>query len=115
MSGQREDDDRPVSFTAKDPERGAHRVAGKDGAPFYKDKLLADAQAAQFRFRILVVDDEPSIRQTARVILEGEGAQSGSSRTQHRICTQKVRDVVADASEGVDTGTPLFVQIVEPD
>ena len=73
MSGQREDDDRPVSFTAKDPERGAHRVAGKDGAPFYKDKLLADAQAAQFRFRILVVDDEPSIRQTARVILEGEG------------------------------------------
>jgi CheY-like chemotaxis protein len=28
---------------------------------------------AQFRFRILVVDDEPSIRETARLILESEG------------------------------------------
>jgi len=74
MSGQREDTDRPVSFATKDPERGAHLVAGKDGAPFYKGKLLAEAQAAaQFRFRILVVDDEPLIRETARVILEGEG------------------------------------------
>jgi CheY-like chemotaxis protein len=28
---------------------------------------------AQFRFRILVVDDEPSIRETARQILESQG------------------------------------------
>ena len=35
---------------------------------------MTEAQgAAQFRFHILVVDDEPSIRETARVILEGEG------------------------------------------
>jgi CheY-like chemotaxis protein len=74
MSGQKEDEDRPVSFTANDPERGVHLVVGKDGAPFYRGKLLTEAQgAAQFRFRILVVDDEPSIRETARVILEGEG------------------------------------------
>jgi len=74
MSGQREDEDRSVSFAAKDPERGAHLVAGRDGAPSYNGKLLPEAQvAAQFRFRILVVDDEPSIRETARVILEGEG------------------------------------------
>ena len=53
MSGQREDEDRPVSFAGKDPERGAHLVAGKEEAPFYKGKLLAAAQAAaQFRFRI---------------------------------------------------------------
>src|SRR6476660_8646554 len=74
MSGQKEDEDRPVSFTANDPERGVHLVVGKDGAPFYRGKLLTEAQgAAQFRFRILLVDDEPSIRETARVILEGEG------------------------------------------
>jgi len=74
MSGQKEEEDRPVSFTANDPERGVHLVVGKDGAPFYRGKLLTEAQgAAQFRFRILVVDDEPSIRETSRVILEGEG------------------------------------------
>lgn len=41
MSGQKEDEDRPVSFAAKDPERGGHLIAGKDGAPFYESKLLA--------------------------------------------------------------------------
>lgn len=74
MSGQKKDEDRPVSFAATTPEMGAHLVPGKDGAPFYKGKLLAEAQvAAQFRFRILVVDDEPLIRDTARMILESEG------------------------------------------
>ena len=74
MSGQREDEDRPASFAATNPERGAHGVAGEDGVPFYRGKLLAEAQAAaQFRFRILVVDDEPLIRETAKMILEAEG------------------------------------------
>jgi CheY-like chemotaxis protein len=75
MSGQKkEDEGRPVSIAAKDAERGTHLVAGKDGAPFYESKLVAEAQvAAQFRFRILVVDDEQLIRETARMILEGEG------------------------------------------
>jgi CheY-like chemotaxis protein len=73
MTGPQEDEDRPVSFAAKDPERGAHLVAGKDGAPFYESKLAETRVAAQFRFRILVVDDEPLIRETAKMILEGEG------------------------------------------
>ena len=34
MSGQREDEDRPVSFAGKDPKRGAHLVAGKDEEQF---------------------------------------------------------------------------------
>jgi CheY-like chemotaxis protein len=73
MSGQKEDEHRPVPFAAKDPERGAHLVAGKHGAPFYESKLAEARVAAQFRFRILVVDDEPLIRETAKMILEGEG------------------------------------------
>ena len=36
MSGQKEDEDRPVLFTANDPERCVHLVVGKDGAPFYR-------------------------------------------------------------------------------
>jgi CheY-like chemotaxis protein len=44
------------------------------GAASYESPLLAEANAvAQFRFRILLVDDEASIRETARIILEGEG------------------------------------------
>jgi CheY-like chemotaxis protein len=71
---KKDDEDRPVSSAVKGPERGAHLFAGKNGAPSYDSKLLAEAQvAAQFRFRILVVDDEPLIRETARMILEGEG------------------------------------------
>jgi PleD family two-component response regulator len=37
-------------------------------APSYKNPLFA-----QFRFRVLLVDDEPSIRETAGQILESEG------------------------------------------
>jgi CheY-like chemotaxis protein len=45
-----------------------------DGVPFHESKLLAEAHvAAQFRFRILVVNDEPLIRETVRMILEREG------------------------------------------
>jgi CheY-like chemotaxis protein len=50
-----------------------NRAAG-DAAPSYESPLIAEAKpVAQFRFRILVVDDEPSICETARMILEGEG------------------------------------------
>jgi CheY-like chemotaxis protein len=49
-------------------------VAGKTAAPSQESKLSAEANAvAQFRFRILVVDDEPSICETAGQILESEG------------------------------------------
>ena len=74
MSGQKKDKDRPISFAATTPKIGAHLVPGKDGASFHENKLSAAAHvAAQFRFRILVVDDESLIRDTARMILEREG------------------------------------------
>ena len=74
MYGQKKDEDRLVSFAATTPKIGAHLVPGKDGASFHENKLSAAAHvAAQFRFRILVVDDEPLIRDTARMILEREG------------------------------------------
>ena len=74
MSGQKKDEDRIVSLAATTPEMGAHLVPGKDGDPFHESKLSAAAQVgAQFRFRILVVDDEPLIRDTAKMILEREG------------------------------------------
>src|SRR6266480_3850611 len=48
--------------------------AGENAAASSDSPLFAEENAAtQFRFRILVVDDESSIRETARMILEGEG------------------------------------------
>ena len=46
-----------------------------DAAPHSAESIpVTEAQAAgQFRFRILVVDDESLLRETARLILEGEG------------------------------------------
>ena len=38
-----------------------------------RGKITEVRTVAQFRFRILVVDDEPSIRETARQILESGG------------------------------------------
>ena len=50
------------------------RAAGETALPSFESPLIAEAKpVAQFRFRILVVDDEPSICETARMILEGEG------------------------------------------
>src|SRR5246127_5108364 len=49
-------------------------AAGETLAASLDRPLFADANAAtQFRFRILVVDDDLAIRETARLILEGEG------------------------------------------
>src|SRR5579863_1900434 len=48
--------------------------AGDTAAPSCESKLSAEAKpVAQFRFRILVVDDEPWICETAGQILESEG------------------------------------------
>src|SRR5450759_5013300 len=49
-------------------------VAVEKAAPSNESTLVTEAKAvAQFRFRILVVDDEPSIRETARQMLESGG------------------------------------------
>jgi CheY-like chemotaxis protein len=62
--------DRTVS-SQKKPQSTA---AAGNAAPSNASTLFAEAKTvAQFRFRILVVDDEPSIRETARISLEGEG------------------------------------------
>jgi len=50
------------------------RPVGETAAPSYEKPLIAEAIAlTQFPFRILVVDDEPSICETAGQILESEG------------------------------------------
>jgi CheY-like chemotaxis protein len=49
-------------------------VSADKGAPSCASPLVAETRAiARFRFRILVVDDEPSIRETAALILAKEG------------------------------------------
>jgi len=48
--------------------------AGQAAASLYESKLSVEATAlTQFRFRILVVDDEPAICESAGQILESEG------------------------------------------
>ena len=55
--------------------------AGETAAPSYESPLIAEAKpVAQFRFRILVVDDEPSIFETAKMILEAEGYEVLAAR-----------------------------------
>jgi CheY-like chemotaxis protein len=67
---QQEHGDRTVSLQ-KQPDT---TPAGETAAPSNTSTPFAEAKTvAQFRFRILVVDDEPLIRETARMILEGEG------------------------------------------
>jgi CheY-like chemotaxis protein len=67
---QQEHGDRNVS-SQKQPHT---RRAGETAAPSYESKMSAEATAStQFRFRILLVDDEPSICETAGRILESEG------------------------------------------
>lgn len=67
---QQEHGDRAVSLQGQPQTMPACDTA----APSCDSKLSAEAKAiAQFRFRILVVDDEPSICETAGQILESEG------------------------------------------
>ena len=71
---QQEHKDRNVS-SHLDVQTQPHITAACETAvPSHEGTLFAEAKTvAQFRFRILVVDDEPSIRETARMILGGEG------------------------------------------
>ena len=45
----------------------------KQPASPYEGALVAEAKVHQFPYRLLVVDDEPSIREVARAILESQG------------------------------------------
>jgi hypothetical protein len=56
---------------------------------------VAQANAlAQFRFRVLLVDDEPSIRETAGQILESEGHEGGQAHNRQLTYRGHI-DVVA--------------------
>ena len=49
--------------------RSSHNsiAAGETAAPTYESPLITEAKpVVQFRFRILLVDDEPLIRETAK-------------------------------------------------
>jgi len=71
---QQEHGDRTVSSHLDVQKQPQITSAGETAVPSYASTLFADAKTvAQFRFRILVVDDEPSIRDTATQILESEG------------------------------------------
>jgi CheY-like chemotaxis protein len=48
-------------------------VTAEKAASAYESTLVAESKVPQFRYRVLVVDDEPSIRETAGIILESEG------------------------------------------
>lgn len=50
-----------------------HTLAVENVARATESNLAAAVASAQFRHRILVVDDEPSVREMARQILESEG------------------------------------------
>jgi PleD family two-component response regulator len=69
---QAEHRDRTVS-----PELEVHnkrdRIVADTAPPPTEHNPVTDATAVRFRFRILVVDDEPSIRDAVREILEGRG------------------------------------------
>lgn len=72
-ASQREDCDKGVS-----PELGMQKMSEQtmraEGAASPCERTPGfESKIPQFRYRVLVVDDEPSIRETAGLILEGEG------------------------------------------
>ena len=72
-AGQKDNWDKTDSLELgiqKMPER---TVAAEEAASPHESTLVAESKAPQFRYRVLVVDDEPSVRKTAGVILESEG------------------------------------------
>jgi len=72
-ASQEESWDKTVSLEAniqKMPDRTA--AAGQPASPF-EGTFVAEAEIHQFPYRVLVVDDEPSMREVTRAVLESEG------------------------------------------
>jgi CheY-like chemotaxis protein len=72
-ASQEENWDKTVSLEAniqKMPDRIAD--AGQPASP-YEGIFVAETQTHQFPYRVLVVDDEPSLREVTRAILESQG------------------------------------------
>jgi CheY-like chemotaxis protein len=73
LPSQKEPRSKSVSPELDIQETPQHTVAAEKAAPS-NESIPATANAgAQFRYRILVVDDEPSVREMARQVLESEG------------------------------------------
>ena len=72
-ASQEESWDKTVSLEAnlqKMPDRTA--AAGQPASPF-EGTFVAEAEIHQFPYRVLVADDEPSLREVTRAVLESEG------------------------------------------
>jgi CheY-like chemotaxis protein len=66
--------DKAVPLELDTQKKRQSTVSTEKTVPSYTSTLATEANVlAQFRFRILVVDDEPSIRETAGLMLEREG------------------------------------------
>ena len=73
LTSQEEHCDKDLSSELDIQKVPQHTVAVENAARS-NERILATANAvAQFRYRILVVDDEPSVREMARQVLESEG------------------------------------------
>ena len=74
-ASQEENWDETVSLEAniqKMPDQTA--AAGQPASPF-EGTFVAEAPTHQFPYRVLVVDDEPSLREVTRAVLESQGYQ----------------------------------------
>jgi CheY-like chemotaxis protein len=72
-TAQKEDRDNAVSLELDIRKVPKPAVSAKNAASGYETTLVAKAKVPQFGYRVLVVDDEPSVRETAAAILAGEG------------------------------------------
>jgi CheY-like chemotaxis protein len=72
-SSQEESRGKSISPESNMPQMPLRTVASERTQPVESSTLLETRVVAQFRYRILVVDDEPSIRETTKPLLESEG------------------------------------------
>jgi CheY-like chemotaxis protein len=70
---QQEHQDRTASVRLDFQKRADTLLASKSAASPYEATLVAQANVPQFPYRVLVADDEPSIREAAGAILGSQG------------------------------------------
>jgi CheY-like chemotaxis protein len=80
LPSQKEPWSKSVSPELDIQEMPQHTIAGEKAARSNESIPITANAAAQFRYRILVVDDEPSVREVARQILESEGYEVLTAR-----------------------------------
>jgi CheY-like chemotaxis protein len=72
-TSQGENWDKTVSLELDIQKMTEWTAAAEQPASPYEGALVAEAKVRQFPYRVLVVDDEPSIREAAGAILESQG------------------------------------------